>query len=65
MSLASDPDSRSLLAVVLGAAPVDKLQAHCYVSVFYAPLLAVSHILILINLLKRGNELKTLAAVAR
>jgi hypothetical protein len=47
------------LALVLGAALVDKLHAHWYVSVFYVPLLAVSHILILINLLKRGHELKT------
>ncbi len=47
------------MAVMLGAALVDKLDAHWYVSVFYVPLLAASHILILINLLKRGNELKT------
>jgi hypothetical protein len=46
------------LALKLGAALVDKLDAHWYVSVFYVPLLAVSHILILINLLKRGAELK-------
>jgi len=46
------------LALKLGAALVDKLDAHWYVSVFYVPLLAVSHILILINLLKRGGELK-------
>jgi hypothetical protein len=50
------------LAVILGAALVDKLQAHWYVSVFYVPLLAVSHILILINLLKRGHELKAASA---
>jgi len=46
------------LAVILGSALVDKLHAHWYVSVFYVPLLAVSHILILLNLLKRGNELR-------
>jgi len=51
------------LAVILGAALVDKLHAHWYVSVFYVPLLAVSHILILINLLKRGHELKAASAV--
>jgi hypothetical protein len=47
------------VALTLGAALVDKLDAHWYVSVFYVPLLAASHILILINLLKRGRELKT------
>ncbi|HZS27892.1 MAG TPA: hypothetical protein VFB76_11740 [Candidatus Angelobacter sp.] len=50
------------VALTLGAALVDKLDAHWYVSVFYVPLLAASHILILINLLKRGNELKLASA---
>jgi hypothetical protein len=50
------------LALQLGAALVDKLHAHWYVSVFYVPLLAVSHIVILINLLKRGHELKAASA---
>jgi hypothetical protein len=50
------------LAVNLGAALVDKLHAHWYVSVFYVPLLAVSHIVILITLLKRGHELKAASA---
>ncbi len=50
------------LALILGAALVDKLHAHWYVSVFYVPLLAVSHILILLNLLKRGQELKAESA---
>lgn len=50
------------MALILGAALVDKLHAHWYVSVFYVPLLAVSHILILINLLKRGHELKAATA---
>ena len=47
------------MAVMLGATLVDKLDAHWYVSVFYVPLLAASHILILINLIKRGQELKS------
>ena len=47
------------LALKLGATLVDNLHAHWYVSVFYVPLLAMSHILILISLLKRGHELKT------
>lgn len=36
----------------------ERLEAHWYVSVFYVPLLAVSHVLILLNLLKRGDELR-------
>jgi hypothetical protein len=47
------------VALTLGASLVDKLDAHWYVSVFYVPLLAASHIVILINLLKRGHELKS------
>jgi hypothetical protein len=49
------------MALMLGATLVDNLHAHWYVSVFYVPLLAASHILILIALLKRGHELRALA----
>lgn len=47
----------AFVGIQLGSTLVDKLDAHWYVSVFYVPLLAVSHILVLINLLKRGREL--------
>ena len=41
-----------------GSDVAEKLQAHWYVSVFYVPLLAASHVLVLLNLLKRGDELR-------
>lgn len=49
------------MALVLGATLVDNLHAHWYASVFYVPLLAAFHILILMALLKRGSELKATA----
>jgi hypothetical protein len=45
------------VGVSLGTALVDKLDAHWYVSVFYVPLLFMSHVLVLMNLIKRGHEL--------
>jgi hypothetical protein len=48
------------VGISLGSSLVDKLDAHWYVSVFYVPLLFMSHVLVLINLLKRGHELREL-----
>lgn len=48
----------AIAGALLGAEVPEKLQAHWYVSVFYVPLLAVSHVLVLLNLLKRGGELR-------
>ena len=45
-----------------GSDLVEKLHAHWYVSVFYVPLLAVSHVLVLLNLLRRGDELRAALA---
>jgi hypothetical protein len=46
------------VGISLGSAVVDNLHVHWYVSVFYVPLLFVSHVLVLINLIKRGHELR-------
>jgi hypothetical protein len=52
------------VAVPVGSEVVSKLHAHWYVAVFYVPLLAASHILILLNLLKRGRELEGMRTVS-
>jgi hypothetical protein len=47
---------------IAGSDVPERLQAHWYVSVFYVPLLAVSHVLVLLNLLRRGDELRAALA---
>jgi hypothetical protein len=44
--------------IILRSDLIERLHSHWYVSVFYVPLLAVSHVLVLLNLLKRGDELR-------
>jgi hypothetical protein len=46
------------VGISLGSTVPEKLHAHWYVAVFYVPLLFVSHVLILLNLIKRGHELR-------
>jgi hypothetical protein len=50
--------------IVLRSSLIERLHSHWYVSVFYVPLLAVSHVLVLLNLLKRGDELRAATAPA-
>jgi hypothetical protein len=48
------------VAILESAALADNFHAAWYVAVFYVPLLLVSHVLVLINLLRRGHELRDL-----
>jgi hypothetical protein len=41
-----------------GPTLMNNFNAHWYVSVLYVPVLFVSHILVLMNLVKRGQELR-------
>jgi hypothetical protein len=46
------------VALLDGPTLMNNFNAHWYVSVFYVPVLFVSHILVLMNLVKRGQELR-------
>ena len=55
----------SYVGIPLISTLVNNFQAHWYVSVFYVPVLATSHILVLMNLIKRGHELRAASTLGK